>query len=369
MIQCEKILLQKAITAVSRAAKARSTMPALQGLLFHCEYNSLTVTGYDLKTGIRCTIPADTSGGDFVLDARLVSNVVKQMPDDLIEITPNHETVHFKGGDAKFVIPAMDHKDYPDLPDADSESSLVIQQNTLKTMIDEILYAVSTNESRPVYTGILFDAVKDNLTMVGLDGFRMAIRKEKLGFDNGDTFSFVAPGAAMNEVKRLCDDTEDTAKISVGKQHILFELGATELICRRVEGQFLDYNSVIPKENTIVAIVDTRAAIESVSRVSVVISERYKAPVRCQLDGNCIVMSAQTATGAATDNCRIQRTDYNGGNLEIGFNGTYLLEALRHAPSDNVQMGFSNSVSPCIITNGHNDAFLYMVLPVRLKAE
>ena len=369
MIQfsCEKALLQGAIAVASRAIAQKSSIPALEGLLIHAD-QQLTVSGYNMQTGIRTKISADiTAGGDIVLNARLFGDIIRRMPDDVVTFTADERLmVHLSCGDADFDILGLSAADYPDLPDVEDECSISIRQGTLRAMIEEVAFAVSTNESRPVHTGALFEINEKGLTMVAVDGFRLAIRREKVERVDGGAFSFVAPGNALNEVKGICSDTEDPAEVTLGKRHILFEVGETQLICRRLEGEFLDYKNAIPRKNPISVIADTKSLIGSIDRVSVVISEKLKSPVRCVFDHNKVLLSAKTGNGEAKDVCPLSG---DGDGLEIGFNNRYLMEALRYAPADTVKIELNTGVSPAIIVpvDGEEN-FLYMVLPVRLKS-
>lgn len=363
---CEKALLQSAISVSSRAVAPKSSIPALEGLLLHAG-EGLAVSGYNMNTGIRTRISANvTEGGDIVLNARLFGDIIRRMPDDVVVFTADErQTVHLSCGDADFDISGLSAADYPDLPEVEDEYGVSIQQRTLRSMIEETSFAVSTNESRPIHTGALFEIGEDGLTVVAVDGFRLAIRREPLEKLSGGAFSFVAPGAALNEVKNICGDTEDVASVTLGKRHILFEVGSTELICRRLEGEFLDYKNAIPRTNPISVTAETKSLIESIDRVSVVISDKLKSPVRCVFDHDKVLLSAKTGNGESKDVCRLQG---DGGGLEIGFNNRYLMEALRYAPADTVKIELNTGVSPAIIvpTDGREN-FLYMVLPVRLK--
>lgn len=193
-----------------------------------------------MSTGIRTKVPAGvTESGDIVLNARLFGDIIRRMPDDMITFSADErQMVHLSCGDADFDILGLSAADYPDLPEVEDEYSVSIQQKTLRAMIEETSFAVSTNESRPVHTGALFEIGENGLTMVAVDGFRLAVRREPLEQLAGGAFSFVAPGSALNEVKSICGDVEDSASVTLGKRHILFEVGDTELICRRLEGEF-----------------------------------------------------------------------------------------------------------------------------------
>ena len=364
---CEKVLLQSAIAVSSRAVAQKSSIPALEGLLLHVDHQ-LTVSGYNMQTGIRTKVSADVAeGGDIVLNARLFGDIIRRMPDDVITFTADDKLmVHLSCGDADFDILGLSAADYPELPEVEDQYCIYIQQKTLRAMIEETAFAVSTNESRPVHTGALFEINEKGLTMVAADGLRLAIRRQPLEKIEGGAFSFVAPGSALNEVKGICGDTEDLASVTLGKRHILFEDGDTELIYRRLEGELRDYQNAVHRKNPISVIADTKSLINSIDRVSVVISDKLKSPVRCTFGSDKVFLSAKTGNGDAKDVCRISG---DGGGLEIGFNNRYLMEALRYAPADTVKIELNTGVSPAIIVpvDGEEN-FLYMVLPVRLKS-
>ena len=364
---CEKALLQSAISVASRTVAQKSSIPALEGLLLQAG-RELTISGYNMQTGIRTTVSADITGqGEIVLNARLFGDIIRRMPDDVVVFTADdRHVVHLSCGDADFDIVGLAAVDYPELPAVEDDYGFAVQQKVLRCMIEQVSFAVSANESRPVHTGALFEIADAGLTMVAVDGFRLAYRKEPLERIEGGAFSFVAPGSALNEVQKICEDTEDLAEVTLGRRHVQFAIGDTQLICRRLEGEFLDYRSAIPRKNPIAVVADTRSLIDSIERVSVVISDKLKSPVRCTFDHDKVILSAKTGNGEAKDVCRLAG---DGCGLEIGFNNRYLIDALRYAPAESVRIELNTGVSPAIIVpeNGE-DNFLYMVLPVRLKA-
>ena len=364
---CEKALLQSAVNTTSRAVAAKSSIPALEGILLEGG-DTLTLSGYNMQTGIRTIVDAQVqSPGRIVLSARLFGEMIRKMPDDVIVFAADENlSVHLTCGDASFEILGLSADDYPELPEVDDQFSVDIRQGTLKAMINQTSFAVSTNEARPIHTGALFEIGDAGLTMVAVDGFRLAFRREKLEKLEGGAFSFVCPGSALSEVKSICGDTEDLVTVTLGKRHILFEIGDTQLICRRLEGEFLDYKNAIPRKNPIQIVAETKALIESIDRVSVVISDKLKSPVRCLFDHDKVMLSAKTGNGEAKDVCRVSG---DGDKLEIGFNNRYLMEALRYAPADKVKIELNTGVSPAIIVPVEGEEnFLYMVLPVRLKS-
>ena len=364
---CEKALLQSAINTASRAVAAKSSIPALEGILMEAG-NGLTVSGYDMHTGIRTKLEAEVSTpGSLVLNAHLLGEIVRRLPDDMVTLSANDKyVVSVSCGDASYEVPGLSAEDFPELPEVDQQNSISISQSMLRTMLSETSFSVSTNEIRPIHTGVRFEIDDTGLTLVAVDGYRLALRHEKLEHMSGE-FAFVAPGSALGEVEKICADIDEFATITLGQRHILFEVGSTELICRRLEGDFLDYRNAIPRKNPISVVVNTKDLINSIDRVSVVISEKLKSPVRFQFKDGTVSLNAHTARGEASDVCPIEG---DGQNLEIGFNSRYLMEALRHTPAEKVKVELNTGISPCVMvpTEGEEN-FLYMVLPVRLKAQ
>lgn len=364
---CEKALLQAAISTTSRAVSPKSSIPALEGILLEAG-NDLRLTGYNLETGIRTIVPADIrEEGTLVLGARLFGDIVRKLPDDIVTFQSENYMVNIKCGMSEFNILGTDPEEFPELPTVEYQNSLILPQSRLKAMISQTLFAVSDNESRPIHTGSLFEVDSNGLTIVSVDGYRLALRHEAIDKKEGaETFSFVVPGAALSEVEKICSDVDEPASVTQGARHVMFKVGDTMLVSRRLEGEFLAYRQAIPRNNTIHVEGETRALLSSIDRVSLIISDKLKSPLRCVFDSNLLKISTKTAIGDAYDECPLSG---DGGGLEIGFNNKYLMDALKAAPADKVRLELTTGVSPCVIlpTEGEEN-FLYMVLPVRLKA-
>ena len=364
---CEKALLQAAISTTSRAVSPKSSIPALEGILLEAG-EDLRLTGYNLETGIRTTVPADIqSKGTLVLGARLFGEIIRKLPDDMVTFSAENYMVNIKCGMSEFNILGTDPEEFPELPTVEYQNSLQIQQQKLKSMIGQTLFAVSDNESRPIHTGSLFEIEGDSLTVVSVDGYRLALRHEAMEQREGtESFSFVVPGAALSEVEKICSDSEDLATVTQGARHVMFKIGDTMLVSRRLEGDFLAWRQAIPRNNAIHVEGDTKSLLSSIDRVSLIISDKLKSPLRCIFEDNLLKISTKTAIGDAADQCPLEG---DGGGLEIGFNNKYLMDALKAAPADRVRLELSSGVSPCVILpTGEEENFLYMVLPVRLKA-
>ncbi len=364
---CEKALLQAAISTTSRAVSPKSSIPALEGILLEAG-NDLRLTGYNLETGIRTIVPADIrEEGTLVLGARLFGEIVRKLPDDIVTFQSENYMVNIKCGMSEFNILGTDPEEFPELPTVEYQNSLILPQSRLKAMISQTLFAVSDNESRPIHTGSLFEVDSEGLTIVSVDGYRLALRHESIDKKEGaETFSFVVPGAALSEVEKICSDVDEPASVTQGARHVMFKVGDTMLVSRRLEGEFLAYRQAIPRNNTIHVEGDTRALLSSIDRVSLIISDKLKSPLRCVFGDGLVSITTKTGIGDAADQCPITG---DGQELEIGFNNKYLMDALKAAPADRLRLEFSSGVAPCVILPAEGEEnFIYMVLPVRLKA-
>lgn len=366
---CEKALLLAAVNTAGRAVAAKSSIPALEGVLLEAGEGKLTLTGYNLETGIETTVEAQTGEeGSLVLPPRLFGDIVRNLPDDMVVCSANGLNVNIRCGLSNYNIMGISADEFPDLPAVDDGNGFFIHQGKLKAMISQTIFAVSDNESRPIHTGSLFEVEGDALTMVAVDGFRLALRREKLTSTCGDNgFSFVVPGAALREVEKICADCDEPVSVTQGRRHILFQTGNTVLISRRLEGEFLNYKQTIPRENGIKISGEKRALQTCIDRVSLIISEKLKSPLRCTFGDGELSIRTKTAIGDAFDSCPITG---DGGGLEIGFNNRYLTDALRAAPADTLRLELNKATSPCLLLpeDEADESFLYMVLPVRLKA-
>lgn len=363
---CEKALLLSAVSTTSRAVAAKSSITALEGILVEAG-SQLRLTGYNLETGIRTTVPAEIKEkGSLVLSARLFGEIIRKLPDDMVIFTAENYMVNIKCGMSEFNILGTAPEEFPELPTVDQVNGLTLPQSTLRSMISQTLFAVSDNESRPVHTGSLFEVDESGLTVVSVDGYRLALRHEKVEQHQGALpFSFVVPGSALNEVEKICSG-EESITVQQGARHIMFQTGDTVLVCRRLEGDFLAYKKAIPRNNSIKIEGDTRTLLQSIERVSLIISDKLKSPLRCVFGDGMLSISTKTGIGDAADQCPITG---DGQGLEIGFNNKYLMDALKAAPADRLRLEFTSGVAPCVILPAEGEEnFIYMVLPVRLKA-
>ncbi len=364
---CEKYLLQSACGTASRAAASKSPIPALEGLLLQAS-DRLTVTGYDLKKGIYTQLEAEVKEqGSVVVGARLFGEMIRRLPDGIVTISTDiNNNVNVKCGKSEFNFMGISPEDYPEMPVVDGVNNIALPQKILGSMINQTIFAVADNDMRPIYTGTLFDIEGEELTLVAVDGYRLAKRSEKLESARMENCSFVVPGSALADIERICGDSEELVKISVGAKHISFSIGETVVVSRRLEGEFLNYKKSIPESFKYTVKVDRGEFMSAIDRVALIVSERNTSPVRMSFNDGNIDCLCVTPIGRAEDVCTCEGS---GEGLQIGFNDRYLKDALKAAAKEELNICLNSASSPCIITAADgSENFTYMILPVRLHA-
>ena len=362
----EKRLLNEAATNLQRAVSSKTSIPALEGILIRSEENRLILTAYDLEIGMQTELPAVISApGAIILTAKLFAEIVRRSPDEDITIdVDDRNTATITSGVSCFTIIGMDSAEFPELPKIADADTIKMPQELLKSMIRQTLFAVADSTAKPIHQGSLFKIENGNLDVVSVDGYRLALRREAINYANNT--EFVVPGKTLSEVLKLLKDSEGEVEICPSRRHILFRIDNYTVISALLEGEFLDYKSALPKDKKTEVTVSTRTMIESVERVSLLITDRLKSPVRCVIGEDTVKLFCTTTMGRATDQIS---AEISGDQLEIGFNNKYLLDALRAAETDEVRLQLGGPISPMLVLPKEGDAFSFLVLPVRLRSE
>ena len=363
---CEKSMLVQGLNIAGRTVAQKSSLSVIEGILCKAGHG-LCLTGYNMETAISFEIEAEVSDpGECILPSKLFGDIIRRLPEGPVTVVVDENfRVSIRSGYASFTISAESADDYPELPDVNTGRPILIPQNKLKELISGTIFAVSENQGRPIHTGVKFEVTDNSITAVAVDGFRLARRTFHPEEGTGRDLSFVVPAAGLKEVEKILTDCEDNASFTLGPKHILFQIGTATLVCRLLEGEFLDWRRVVPTNCPIQLIANVSDLSSSVERVGLIVSEKYKSPVRCVFGHQELLMRTNTTIGAAEDRCSVAG---DGKELEIGFNVRYLADALRAIPSEEVTMELTNGLSPIVLTPVDDKYdFAYMVLPVRIK--
>lgn len=362
---CDRTILVNALLNVQRAVSPKSNLPVLEGVYIKAQNNNIELCGYNMDLAIKTTIPANIeSQGEIVVGAKLLTEIVKKLPSEKVSIKGcNNLSFHIESGLSEFDLTGIDPKDFPEIPKIDSSQTIEIQSHIAKSMIRQTIFAVADTDSKPVHTGTLFDIKDSEITLVSVDGYRMALRKEKI--KENIEMKFVVPGKTLGEVLKLLPEGEkEVLKISTGPNHIMFNAGKYSIISRLLEGEFLDYKSSIPNSFKTKVAVNTRIMSESIERVSLLIMDRLKSPVKCNFSEGQVRLQCSTSIGKANDEITVS---LQGEDVEIGFNNKYMIEALRNSETDEAIIELNGALSPIKIIPKDSESFLFLVLPVRLR--
>ena len=363
---CEKSMLVTGLNITGRTVAQKSSLTVIEGIL--CKAGlGLSLTGYNMETAITYTIDADVADpGECILPARLFGDIIRRLPEGPVTVVvDDNYKVSIRSGYASFTISAENAEDYPELPDVGSGRSISIPQAVLKDLISGTIFAVSENQGRPIHTGVKFEVEDNAVSAIAVDGFRLARKTYHMDESTGRKMAFVVPAQGLKEVEKILTDSDETAAFTLGQKHIMYQVGNATLICRLLEGEFLDWRRVVPTNCPIKLTAHVGDLTSSIERVGLIVSEKYKSPVRCVFGNQILQMRTNTTIGAAEDQCSIAG---DGKELEIGFNVRYLADALRAVPSEEVVMELTNSLSPIVLTPAEEKYdYAYMVLPVRIK--
>ncbi|MDD6061056.1 MAG: DNA polymerase III subunit beta [Oscillospiraceae bacterium] len=365
---CNTSILADACQSVQRAVSTKTSIPAIEGIFIKALGSELVLTGYDLEMGITTSVPAKVEeNGGIVINAKVLCEILRKLPDDSVCIESDERQVAvIRSGEMEYSLIGIAPDEYPELPSVSGVFPIVLQQDILKEMIRQTIFSVAVNENKVVHTGIKFEITQNEIKLIAVDGFRLAVRKEVIDY-TGEDATFIVPAKSLSEVVKLFSGEEnDTVSMCVGKRHIVYEIGQYTVVSRLLDGEFLNYRSAIPNLVSTTVKVNTRKLIESIERTSLIITDKIKSPLRCSFDDNLIRISSTTALGTANDKIPAEIT---GAGVEIGFNNRFLLEALRVCDTDEVYLQLNGSVAPIVIVPPEGDRFLFLILPVRLKAD
>lgn len=361
---CQKEIILSAVQTTSKASAGKTTIPALEGILLELDGNTLTITGYNLELGIKTSIQVTgEENGSTVINARMAADIIRKMPASDITFDCNDNNIaEITSRETNFSVPCMSADEYPNVPQVNPDTSFTMPQNLLKNMISQTKFAAAVNDSKPALMGCKFELKNNVLSVVAIDGVRIALRQEPLTYND---IEFIVPSKTLEELTHILSDENDkNAVISVDKNQISFKIDEYVMISRLLDGEFSPYRSYLVPKTDSFAEVNCREMIDMLDRIMLIINEKNKNPVRCEIKDNSIYLSCTTAVGKVNDKIA---ANYNGEPLVIGFNAKYMLDVFKACDADTVKLIVSSAVSPILILPLNGDSFNYLLLPMRLK--
>lgn len=365
IISVERSALLDAVTRLQRVVSSKTSLPVLEGILLSAEQGKVTLIAYNLEMGMRKEIYAKCDeSGDIVITARLLGDILRRMNAPQVVISSNEKLAcNIKCGEATFDIMGMAAEDFPEMPTVGSDRTLKIDGSLLSEMVKGTFFATAQNEgAKPILTGINVTVKDSVMQFVAIDGYRLAIKRENV--DISDDFSFILSGKAVSEAVKLIDENTEEVEMKVGENLISFNINGYDFISRLLEGEFVNYQKTIPSAHTQRVVVNTRELIDTIERVSLLISESFSTPVRCYFNELNVVFTCATSMGRAAETFN---TQLEGDSFEIGLNSRYLLDALKAIGDEKVQILFNGANAGVLILPLEGNSFTYMIMPMRLR--
>ena len=349
---CNKDDLVNNVSIVQRAVSSNSTVQILNGILIESDNNSkIKLTGYDLQTGIEADMDADVfERGSVVLDSKFFGDIIRKLPESEVEISvnDNFQTV-ISCGKAEFKISGLDPETFPKIPEVDEASSdkIVMPQKILKSMINHTIFAVSRDNS-----------------VVSIDGFRMAINRQNMGNDF-PKINYIVPGKALTEMSKILSDEDDAEIILYTSMHnLLFDIGNVRMVSRLIEGNFINFDSIIAKNPKTVITINRKDFLNAVDRAALIImTDDRKCPVRLLTSNPSeLTVSAVSAQGNLQENIEVK---VEGDLIDVDFNSRYILDVLKNIEDDTIRVEVNGGQGPCIIKPIEGEDYIYLILPIR----
>lgn len=368
-IKCNLKELINGLNVVSKTSASKTTMPIQEGVLIEAYGKEIRLTTYDLELGCEHKFECNVlENGKTVVDIKTLNEIVRRIEDEVVEITVDDTIFTLKSTTGIFKLAVMNPEEFTKLPVFNVDNSIEVLQKYFKEMVRRTVFSVSTDENRPVYNGSLLKVEDNILTVVAIDGFRLSLRK-KVSSKNINNFKAIIPGRTLNEIlKIVSDNDEEFIKIGVNKNQALFEIGNSILVSRIIEGEFLNYNSIIPESSTTKVRVKTKSLLDAFERVALFARENKekdkKSPVKLKANIDGITLSCVSDAGDAKEGIT---AFVEGTDIEVGFNPRYVIEALKVIDDQEISIEFNSTISPVLIKPVSGNEYIYVVLPIKLK--
>ena len=362
---CDGLDLSDAVLKVSKALSVKSANPVLEGIKITAKGDSLILLASDMELTIEKRIKADVlMEGETVVVGKYFVEFVKKLEKEQIELCKLDEGgLHIKYSDSESELQVFPVENFPKIEKTDDGEFVELKQSELKKIIERTVFSVSSDDSRPILKGCLFEVENGTLTTVALDGFRMAVCKKEVNASGN--FKAIIPARTLLEIMRLLDKDDQIVKIVIQKNTLYIEIESTALISRLVEGEFVKYNHILPTAFANVVTANRKTLLNSIERASIVAKNDRFNIVKFDIKENIMTVSAKSEIGNVNENVNINLT---GKDLSIAFNGKYIADFLKIINEDFINMNLNTAIDPCVITSIGNEGFLYLVLPVRINA-
>lgn len=366
-IQIKQKELANGISIAQRAVSRKTNIQIHELIYFEAKNECLLLSSFDgeisIKTKIPCLVETE---GELAVNATIISNIVRKLPDDLVTIELNDGKITIKCKESKFNIIAFDYYEKEDLKIPEVEP-IEIDNDKLKRSISQTEFATSLDETKLALTGILFELKEGSLNLVALDGYRVALKKLKIPYPTAlEGVKLILPKRSITEWTRIIDD-EKTTKIYKSDNDIIFDSDYTTMSCKVIDKNYIDYTNIISDISTTSVFIERKALIDSLERAQLLTDSQRANLIKINIENSSMVIQSNSEIGNVRELIDIKK---EGDDLNIAFNAKYLLEGVKACDTDSIKMNFKSSLNPCLIypkeSKKEDEEYVYLALPVRL---
>ncbi len=365
-ISCNNYDLLEALQAVQKASSSNTSFPILECILFEAD-DLIKLTGNNLEIAIEYTIDGDIiEKGQTAVNSKIICEIIRRMPEGNILIETTAEgNIKISCGELEFNINGISGDDFPKIPDTDTLNKIEITADVLSSLVKTTSFAVAISDMKPILTGIKLEFKDNEITAAAVDGYRLAVKTVKTE-NKMPECSCVIPGKSLTEFCKITGSADEEIIINISDKSALFDFGRCKFFTRLLEGEFINYTNIIPKEYKYNLEVSVSDLIKSVDRAALMSeSDSNKTPIKVIYDNDKMSVLCTTQRGSVTDVLNVK----SEGNeiIEVGYNCKYLMDALKAASTQDVKIEITGSINPTVIKPVEGDDFIFIVLPVRLK--
>ncbi len=364
-LSIERDRLLKPLSQVSSVVERRQTLPILGNVYLRFDDRSLVLTGTDLETEVTTQIDnVDGGDGECTVTARKLHDICRALPEDaVIELDATGDRVNIQSGKSHFSLQTLEASNFPRLETEQWDRECVVEQGKLKQLIENTAFSMAQQDVRYYLNGLLLETEAQTLRAVATDGHRLAMSKTHIEGDIGELRQLIVPRKAVLELARYLEDSSSVADLRMNPNHIRVKAGPLVFTSKLIDGRFPDYEKVIPKSLSTHLEVTRGELYDILARAAILTNEKFKG-VRLNLSSNRLLVSANNPDQEEANDEMV--IDYEEGELEIGFNVGYLMEALRVLGGEKVDLGLQDANSSCTVTAPGDESTLYLVMPMRL---
>ncbi|MBP2655670.1 MAG: polymerase beta subunit [Firmicutes bacterium] len=365
-ISCLRTQLQHAVQTVQKAVASKTPLPILTGIYLEAKDGKLELQATDYEIGISCTIDATIEqAGAVVLSGRYFQEMVRKLPGEIIEIATNKEdrTIKINANNSQFNLLSLPAEEFPVLRQINSDNPINVKDYCLRELIKKTVFACANDEARPIFTGGLLEIDGEEIRLVATNTHRLALKKENLVSGNSQ-IKMIIPAKILSELARLLvGEEEQDVTLSWQKNQVGIAFDNVYIISRLIEGQFPDYNKVIPASYSTTVEIDTNEFLDAVERVSLLAKDGEYNVVKFNFsEKEVIITSNNPDVGKAYETVD---SILNGTGLEIAFNAKYIIDILKNIDSDKLVFSLNTELSPACIKPFDNEKYIYIITPVR----